>query len=149
MGWRSVGPDQGRLSVQFFFTVDAYVWASSRRPGMGSFPGKGTSLTHQVHVPTLIGIQNIRFLDATGLVRNRSIGDPLAHQRYAVINEGLDMIAPTVRRFPAGARHSSSRLALEDRHPRYSGRTNWRTRSRSTASSQLFQPPPQPESLLP
>ena len=89
--WAWVGAPWVQTKDAFvqFFTVDAYagLLEASRN---GVFPRQGTSLTHQVHVPTLIGIQNIRFLDATGQVRNRSIGDLM---RYAVINEGLDMIA--------------------------------------------------------
>jgi Di-haem oxidoreductase, putative peroxidase len=54
------------------------------------FVRQGTSYTHPVRVPSLIGIADIRYLDATGLVRNRSIGDIM---RYAVINEGLDTLA--------------------------------------------------------
>src|SRR5262249_33817932 len=38
----------------------------------------------------LIGIQDLKFLDATGLVRHRSIADLM---RYAIINEGLDVLA--------------------------------------------------------
>lgn len=61
---------------------------AARRPG--TFGRQGTSSSHPPHVPSLIGIQDIRYLDATGLVRHRSIGD-LA--RYAVVNQGLDTLA--------------------------------------------------------
>jgi mono/diheme cytochrome c family protein len=54
------------------------------------FSRQGTSLTHPVRVPSLVGIADIRYMDATGLVRNRSIGDIM---RYAAINEGLDTLA--------------------------------------------------------
>ena len=60
----------------------------ARQPG--TFGRQGTSSSHPPHVPSLIGIQDIRYLDATGLVRHRSIGD-LA--RYAVVNQGLDTLA--------------------------------------------------------
>jgi cytochrome c553 len=50
----------------------------------------GTSSTHPSHVPSLIGIQDIRYLDATGLMRHRSIGDLM---RYAISNYGLDIMA--------------------------------------------------------
>lgn len=55
-----------------------------------TFPRQGTSLSHPVRIPSLIGIQDLKYLDATGLVRNRSIGDLM---RYAAINEGLDTLA--------------------------------------------------------
>ena len=56
----------------------------------GVFPRQGTSFSHPVHVPSLIGIEDRKYLDATGLVRQRSIGDLM---RYAAINEGLDVLA--------------------------------------------------------
>lgn len=59
-----------------------------------SYPGvlarQGTSTTHPPHIPSLIGIQDLKYLDATGLVRHRTIGDLM---RYAIINEGLDTLA--------------------------------------------------------
>jgi hypothetical protein len=57
-------------------------------PGM--LARQGTSSSHPPHVPSLIGIQDIQYLDATGLVHHRSIGDLM---RYAVTNEGLDTLA--------------------------------------------------------
>lgn len=56
----------------------------------GVFPRQGTSYDHPVRVPSLVGVGDVKYLDATGLVRNRSIADLM---RYAVINEGLDMSA--------------------------------------------------------
>ncbi len=56
----------------------------------GVFARQGTSRSHPVHVPSLIGVKDRRYLDATGLVRHRSIGDLM---RYAVINMGLDTSA--------------------------------------------------------
>ncbi|MBZ5604122.1 MAG: hypothetical protein LAO79_17625 [Acidobacteriia bacterium] len=57
---------------------------------MSTFSRQGTSMTHPPHIPSLIGIQNRKYLDATGLVRHRSIADLM---RYAIINEGLDTSA--------------------------------------------------------
>ena len=56
----------------------------------GVLARQGTSPTHPPHIPSLIGVQDIKYLDATGLVRHRSIADLM---RYAVINEGLDTLA--------------------------------------------------------
>ena len=50
----------------------------------GVFGRQGTSLSHPVHLPSLIGVQDRKYLDATDLVRNRSIGDLM---RYAILNE--------------------------------------------------------------
>jgi hypothetical protein len=51
---------------------------------------QGTSRTHPPRIPSLIGLQDIRYLDATGLQRHRSIGDLM---RYSIINTGFDTIA--------------------------------------------------------
>jgi len=65
----------------------------------------------------LIGVQDLKYLDATGLVRHRSIGDLM---RYAVINMGLDTSAyfgdfqpgskPTPFTSEAGTRYSDEQL---------------------------------------
>ncbi|MBS1858690.1 MAG: hypothetical protein JST11_25190 [Acidobacteria bacterium] len=56
----------------------------------GVIQREGTSLAHPPHVPSLIGIQDLKHLDATGLVNHRSIGDLM---RYAIVNQGLDTLA--------------------------------------------------------
>jgi hypothetical protein len=50
----------------------------------------GTGSATPTKVPSLIGLQDIRYLDATGLMRHRSIGDMM---RYVITNYGLDIIA--------------------------------------------------------
>ena len=50
----------------------------------------GTSSTEPSKIPSLIGLQDIKYLDSTGLVRHRSIGDLM---RYVITNYGLDIIA--------------------------------------------------------
>jgi hypothetical protein len=62
--------------------------AEADHPGV--IARQGTSATHPPHIPSLIGIEGRRYLDATGFARHRSIGD-LA--RYAVTNQGLDTLA--------------------------------------------------------
>ncbi len=63
-------------------------------PHADQYPGvlsrQGTSALHPPHIPSLIGVQDIKYLDSTGLVRHRSIGDLM---RYAAINTGLDTLA--------------------------------------------------------
>jgi hypothetical protein len=61
---------------------------AARHPGI--LARQGTSDSHPPHIPSLIGVQDLRYLDATGLLRQRSIGDLM---RYAIINEGLDTLA--------------------------------------------------------
>jgi mono/diheme cytochrome c family protein len=87
----------------------------ARRPSV--FARQGTSLSHPARIPSLVGIQDIKYLDATGLVRHRSIGDIM---RYAIINEGLDTLAhygdfqpsPGITAFSAdfGTRYSDEQL---------------------------------------
>ena len=66
------------------------VTAQLRAHHPGVLARQGTSASHPPHIPSLIGIQDLRYLDATGLVHHRSIGDLM---RYAIINEGLDTMA--------------------------------------------------------
>ena len=71
------------------YTKDELIRAlQAARPSV--FARQGTSRTHPVRIPSLVGIQDIKYLDATGLVRHRSIADIM---RYAIINEGLDTLA--------------------------------------------------------
>ena len=51
---------------------------------------QGTSLAHPAKIPDLIGVEERRYLDATGLVRHRDIGDLM---RYAAANQAIDMLA--------------------------------------------------------
>lgn len=50
----------------------------------------GTTDLSPSKVPSLIGLQEIRYLDSTGLMRHRTIGDLM---RYAIANYGLDIMA--------------------------------------------------------
>lgn len=52
----------------------------------GVMEREGASTKHPVKIPSLVGIGDLRYLDATGLSRNRSIGDLM---RYAIVNQGL------------------------------------------------------------
>jgi hypothetical protein len=75
---------------------------------MSTFSRQGTSMTHPPHIPSLIGIQDLKYLDATGLVHHRSIGDLM---RYAIINEGLDTNAHFGDFQPTGGETSFSQEA--------------------------------------
>ncbi|HEV2418682.1 MAG TPA: hypothetical protein VGX94_12830 [Terriglobia bacterium] len=80
-----------REQLEAYYTKEEYVRelaAVVEHPGV--FPRQGTSFSHPVHIPSLIGVQHRKYLDATGLVRNRSIGDLM---RYAILNEGMDTLA--------------------------------------------------------
>ncbi len=56
----------------------------------GVFVRQGTSPFFPPHIPSLIGIQDRKYLDSTGFAKHRSIAD-LA--RYAITNQGLDTLA--------------------------------------------------------
>lgn len=71
-----------------FTKESAIAEVTARRPGV--FARQGSSPTHPPHIPSLIGVQDLRHLDATGLVHHRSIGDLM---RYAITNQGLDTMA--------------------------------------------------------
>lgn len=81
---------------------------------------QGTSLRYPAQVPDLIGIKERLYLDHTGLVRHRSIGDLM---RYAALNQNLDLLArygdfvpagqvpdPATSRSPAAWRYSDEQL---------------------------------------
>src|SRR5262249_5561019 len=60
----------------------------------------GTSPFYPAQVPDLIGVKDRHYLDHTGLVRHRAIGDLM---RYAALNQGLDRLASFNRFVPAVA----------------------------------------------
>jgi hypothetical protein len=63
----------------------------------GVFDREGASLKHPVKVPSLIGVRDIRYLDATGHSRHSNIGDMM---RYAIVNQGLISMARYGDYFP-------------------------------------------------
>jgi hypothetical protein len=104
---REATPDEVRRSVDRQWRVYGAPWVMGKeafeaaitndeiiRRLAAAHPGvperQGTSTSHPPHIPSLIGVEEIRYLDATGLGRHRSIGDLM---RYAIINEGLDTMA--------------------------------------------------------
>jgi hypothetical protein len=69
----------------------------------------GTSAFHPVQVPDLIGVQDRKYLDRTGLQRHRSIADLM---RYGALNQGADSLASHAGFIP-GARDFKTRPAPE------------------------------------
>ena len=65
----------------------------------GTIIRQGTSHTHPAKVPDLIGIRDRKYLDATGFVLHRGIGDVM---RYAAVNQTMDMLASYGDFIPAG-----------------------------------------------
>lgn len=65
----------------------------------GSCARQGTSPFYPAAIPDLIGIKDWLYLDSTGLVRHRSIGDLM---RYAALNQGADKLTLYDQFRPAG-----------------------------------------------
>jgi len=78
-----------RATFDNWFRIADFIRArETMQPGV--YERQGTDFRHPVHLPSLIGIEDIKYLDSTGLVRHRSIGDLM---RYAAVNYALDMVA--------------------------------------------------------
>jgi hypothetical protein len=77
----------------------------------GVFARQGTSPFSPAKLPDLIGIKERRYLDATGLVRHRGIGDLM---RYAALNQGMDMLARYGAFIPAGTKDSARQKFLAE-----------------------------------
>ncbi|MDX1981522.1 MAG: hypothetical protein SFV51_14740 [Bryobacteraceae bacterium] len=73
-------------------TLPLAIFASLRTRPPGPGPRFHTSLWSPVNMPSLIGVADIRYLDRTGHVRHRDIGDLM---RYAALNFGIGTIAFT------------------------------------------------------
>ena len=87
----------------------------------GVFMRQGTSPRAPAKLPDLIGIQERRYLDATGFVRHRSIGDLM---RYAAVNQTMDMLASYGGWIPAPLDHKTlppvGQSRFEGTYDRYS-----------------------------
>ena len=65
----------------------------------GSCARQGTSPFYPAAIPDLIGVKDRLYLDSTGLVRQRSMGDLM---RYAALNQGADELTLYDQFRPAG-----------------------------------------------
>jgi hypothetical protein len=72
----------------------------------GVMPRHRTNLFCPVQVPDLIGVQDRRYLDRTGLQKHRSIADLM---RYAALNQGADDLATYDGFVPADLGHFRTR----------------------------------------
>jgi hypothetical protein len=83
----------------------------------------GTSLFYPPQVPDLIGVEARHYLDHTGLVRQRAIGDLM---RYAALNQAIDRLSrfgdfqPAAVVFPAASLSDATRLPPAKFSMRYS-----------------------------
>jgi hypothetical protein len=78
-------PPQGDPDMSLEEILSAY---ESQPPGVAI--REGTSLRYAAQVPDLIGLKDRLYLDHTGLVRHRSIGDLM---RYAALNQRMQQLA--------------------------------------------------------
>ena len=91
---------------------------------LGLVARHGTSLFTPVQIPDLIGVRERRYLDHTGLMRNRDLGDLM---RYAALNNGtapagLDMLSDYSGFIPIGnfSAHGNNQLPPPESMERYS-----------------------------
>jgi len=70
-----------------------------KRAPTGTIIRHGNHLDYPAKIPDLIGVADRKYLDATGLVRHRSIGDVM---RYAATNQTLDMLSSYDGYIPLG-----------------------------------------------
>jgi len=82
-------------------TVEQFVSAALAIPP-GVLARHGAHLLHPIRIPDLRGVKDRRYLDATGLMRHRSIGDLM---RYAAFNENADLLTRFDDFIPALGRH--------------------------------------------
>jgi hypothetical protein len=78
-------PPEGDPDMSLEEILSAY---ESQPPGVAV--REGTSLRYAAQVPDLIGVKDRLYLDHTGLVRHRSIGDLM---RYAALNQRMQQLA--------------------------------------------------------
>jgi hypothetical protein len=69
---------------------------------------QGTNTFLPIQVPDLIGVRDRRYLDHTGLVEHREIGDMM---RYAALSEGADLWADYAGFVPANVPGSAASIA--------------------------------------
>ncbi len=99
----------GRMSVDEIASVFEAV------PPGASLRTRGNSFL-PIQVPDLIGVQDRRYLDRTGLEMHRDIGDLM---RYAAMNQGGDSLASFAGFIPAGT-HDFSKPPSPESRRRYS-----------------------------
>ncbi len=74
--------------------------ASHNAIPVGVFARQRASVLYPPHIPNLVGVQNRKYLDASGLVQQRNIGDLM---RYAALNQGGDLLSSFGGFIPVGA----------------------------------------------
>jgi len=70
---------------ELYSTTQADMIRRSGAMQPGVFGRQGASSACPVHIPSLIGVKDLKYLDATGLTRHRTSADLI---RYAIVNRG-------------------------------------------------------------
>lgn len=91
-----------------------YIQNLKKLPAGGS-DRQGMAYGYPFATPSLIGIKDIKYLDATGLMKHEGPGDLM---RYAAFNQGMDMLT-SYNGFMPGGKNNFSSLPLPDEwnHP--------------------------------
>jgi hypothetical protein len=95
MPWRQPAP----VSPLGSLTLQDYIAAYEAIPP-GVAARHGTSPLLPVQIPDLIGVQDRRYFDRTGLLQHRDAGDLM---RYAALNQGADFLTRYGTFVPGGA----------------------------------------------
>ncbi len=91
--WVKPDPMAGVDQIPFETFAD---WHSAIPPGV--IARQGSSPTRPLQVPDLIGVEDVKYLDHTGVQRHRSIADMM---RYAALNQGADDLSSYAGFVPA------------------------------------------------
>jgi len=92
--WRTSDP----LSRLGTVSLETYIGIYEAIPP-GVLARNGTSPVSPVQIPDLIGVQQRKFLDRTGLIRHREIGDLM---RYAALNQAAELMTSYGDFIPGG-----------------------------------------------
>ena len=91
--WVRTGPQArfNRLAIEEMASVHEAI-----PPGL--FARQRSSVFNPPAISDLIGVRDVRYLDRSGLVQHRDVGDLM---RYAALNQGADLLASYHGRIPA------------------------------------------------
>ena len=91
-------PGKGQLDYSHMSLQE--IAATHRAIPGAVFARQRASVLYPPHIPNLIGVRDRKYLDASGLVQQRNIGDLM---RYAALNQGGDLLSNFDGFVPAGA----------------------------------------------
>lgn len=107
MPWRFADPLERAVPI----TLEKYIGLYDAIPA-GTLARHGTSPLQPVQIPDLIGVRERKYLDRTGLVRHREIGDLM---RYAALNQAAELMTRYGDFVPVGEDLSLMPSSLKER----------------------------------